>query len=121
MDVTPVNVVFDYTNFLGECSDHHWTFVEVFGLSWPGGRDENETRTPEQKLWESAMHKMSLQYSDEENIIELIKLAKKLPIGELKLIMPYELLTEQLRNIESQSQVHLNPVCPDEFVVDLTD
>lgn len=118
-DVAPVNVVFDYTSFLGECSDHHWTFIEVFGLHWFG--DDKQAKDVGQMLWESAMHKMSTQHSDEDNIIELIRLAKKLKIGRLKLIMPYELLVDQVQNIEDQSHVRLDSTCPEEFVVQLSE
>ncbi len=118
-DVTPVNIVFDYTNFLGECSDHHWTFVEVFGLHWFS--DNDKAKDVGQKLWESAMHKMSTQHSDEDNIIELIRLAKKLNIATLKLIMPYELPRDQVQKIEDQSQVRLDSTRPEEFVVQLSE
>lgn len=112
-ELAPVNIVFDYTNFLGECSDHQWTFAEVFGLHWV----DDKTKNTEQKLWESALHRMSIQYSDEDNIIELIKLAKKLRIDSLRLIMPYSLPDEQLRKIERTSQVKLDISQPDEFIV----
>lgn len=52
---------------------------------------------------------------------ELIRLAKKLNIATLKLIMPYELPRDQVQKIEDQSQVRLDSTRPEEFVVQLSE
>ena len=117
-----VPVIFDYTAFLGASSSKKWTFFEVFksiapvfSVAW----NENvmESRDPEERLWQQAMNELSTQDSDERNLIRLFEIAKDEGIGELKLMMPYDLDNEQLKLISKQAKAHIHQSAQDEFVV----
>jgi hypothetical protein len=115
-----MNIEFDYIDFLGESSNHHWTFVELFGLHWPTvGKDtkRNFDKNAEQKLWDAAMGRLSSQHSDESNICELAELARVQGIACFRLKMPYDILPSQCAEIEQQAKVNLVLVGPEEFLV----
>ncbi|MHA2938125.1 hypothetical protein ACXJY6_07485 [Vibrio sp. RC27] len=115
-----MNIEFDYTNFLGESSNHHWTFVELFGFKWPSvGNNPNQEldKTAEQKLWDAAMNRLSSQHSDESNIIVLVELARVLGISCFRLKMPYQIPMEQRTLIEQQANANLIIIAPEEFLV----
>jgi hypothetical protein len=120
---TTMNIEFDYTNFLGESSNHHWTFVELFGLRWPSVgvnkkcASETSDKSAEQKLWDAAMARLSSQHSDESNICELAELARVQGISCFRLKMPYEMPHDQRAVIEQLARVNLVLVGPEEFLV----
>jgi len=119
-----MNIEFDYTNFLGASSDHRWTFVELFGLKWPTNGShatKGSDKNAEQKLWDSAMSRLSSQHSDESNICALAELARVQGISSFRLKMPYEISIDQRTVIEEQANANLILVGPEEFLVLLLD
>lgn len=115
-----MNIEFDYTNFLCESSNHHWTFVEIFGLRWPTvetKKTQHFDKSAEQKLWEAALGRLSSQHSDESNICELAELARVQGIACFRLKMPYEIPPSQRAAIEQRAKVNLVLVGPEEFLV----
>ncbi|EGU31717.1 transporter [Vibrio scophthalmi] len=117
-------VVFDYTSFLGASCSKKWTFLEalstiapVFTIAW---KDTVElSRSPEERLWEQAMKSLSASRSDESNIHTLVKLAKSEGIDELKLVMPYELESELIERLKMRSQVNIQNLQQDEWMITL--
>ncbi|ANS85682.1 hypothetical protein VSVS12_01916 [Vibrio scophthalmi] len=117
-------VVFDYTSFLGASCSKKWTFLEalstiapVFTIAW---KDTVElSRNPEERLWEQAMKSLSASRSDESNIHTLVKLAKSEGIDELKLVMPYELESELIERLQMRSQVSIQNLQQDEWMITL--
>jgi len=119
-----VSAVFDYTSFLGASCKKKWTFLEiltsiapVFSTVWKDSL--NDSARPEDRLWEQAFNTLSAQNSDESNLIRLVKLAKIEGIGELKLMMPYELDQQQLELISEKTNAKILHVAKDEFVIGL--
>jgi len=119
-----VSAVFDYTSFLGASCKKKWTFLEiltsiapVFSTVWKDSL--NDSVRPEDRLWEQAFNTLSAQNSDESNLIRLVKLAKIEGIGELKLMMPYELDQQQLELISEKTNAKILHVAKDEFVIGL--
>ncbi|WCE30968.1 transporter [Vibrio sp. SCSIO 43137] len=119
-----VSAVFDYTSFLGASCKKKWTFLEiltsiapVFSTVWKDSL--NDSARPEDRLWEQAFNTLSAQNSDESNLIRLVKLAKIEGIGELKLMMPYELDQQQLELISEKTNAKILHVDKDEFVIGL--
>lgn len=119
-----VSAVFDYTSFLGASCKKKWTFLEiltsiapVFSTVWKDSL--NDSVRPEDRLWEQAFNTLSAQNSDESNLIRLVKLAKIEGIGELKLMMPYELDQQQLELISEKTNAKILHVSKDEFVIGL--
>ncbi len=116
--------VFDYTSFLGASSSKKWTFAEalqsfapVFGSAW--SEVVNDGRTSEERLWETALKRLSSSHSDESNLIELIKLAKYEGINEIKLVMPYALEQKQIDEIQAHSAVQIQLDSQDDLIVTL--
>ncbi|MBD0786857.1 transporter [Vibrio sp. Y2-5] len=116
--------VFDYTTFLGTSSSKKWTFSEalksfapVFGTVW--NESVKERMSPEDRLWEIALKRLSSNHSDESNLIELVKLAKREGIEEIKLVMPYALDEQQLESIQSHCEAHIKAGKQDEFIITL--
>ena len=115
-------VVFDYTSFLGASCSKKWTFFEalstiapVFSIAW---KDTIEnSRSPEERLWEQAMKSLSASRSDESNIHTLVTLAKMEGIQELKLVMPYGLEKDQIERLQQRSKVSIQNLEQDEFMI----
>lgn len=116
------SVVFDYTSFLGASCSKKWTFLEamstfapIFSLAW---KDTiKETLSVEDRLWDQAMKSLSANRSDESNIMTLLKLAKTEGVEELKLVMPYELDSEQLDRLRAKSHAEIVSLSQDELMV----
>lgn len=115
-------VVFDYTSFLGASCSKKWTFLEalssiapVFTIAWKDSVEQS--RNPEDRLWEQAMKSLSASRSDESNIQTLVKLAKTEGIHELKLVMPYELESDVIERIQSRSKISIQNIGQDEFML----
>ncbi|SHO56353.1 hypothetical protein [Vibrio quintilis] len=109
-----VRAVFDYTSFLEALTLKKWTFFEAIQSVCLSGRLKSFVSakvklSPEERLWQNAMHYLSMHYSDELNLLTLLKIAKSEGIHELKIMMPYALDESQLQDIESHSEliVHL--------------
>ncbi|MFM2590257.1 transporter [Vibrio sp. TBV020] len=116
------SVVFDYTSFLGASCSKKWTFLEamstfapIFSLAWKN--TIKETISVEDRLWEQAMKSLSANRSDESNIVTLLRLAQTEGIEELKLVMPYELETEQLEKVRSKMNVEISALSQDELII----
>ncbi|NOH80554.1 transporter [Vibrio sp. RE86] len=116
------SVVFDYTSFLGASCSKKWTFLEamstfapIFSLMWKN--TIKETLSVEDRLWDQAMKSLSANRSDESNIITLLQLAKIEGIEELKVVMPYELDTEQLERVRLKAAVDISPLAQDELII----
>lgn len=116
------SVVFDYTSFLGASCSKKWTFLEamstfapIFSLMWKN--TIKETLSVEDRLWDQAMKSLSANRSDEANIITLLQLAKIEGIEELKVVMPYELDTEQLERVRLKAAVDISPLAQDELII----
>lgn len=116
------SVVFDYTSFLGASCSKKWTFLEamstfapIFSLMWKN--TIKETLSVEDRLWDQAMKSLSANRSDEANIITLLQLAKIEGIEELKVVMPYELDTEQLERVRLKASVDISPLAQDELII----
>ena len=116
------SVVFDYTSFLGASCSKKWTFLEamstfapIFSLAWKN--TIKETLSVEDRLWDQAMKSLSANRSDESNIITLLQLAKIEGIEELKVVMPYELDTEQLDRVRLKTSVDISSLTQDELII----
>ncbi|WP_246201060.1 transporter [Vibrio ziniensis] len=124
MDKQRICAVFDYTTFLGTSSSKKWTFSEalksftpVFGMVW--NEAVKDSKTPEERLWENALKRLSSNHSDESNLIDLVKLAKREGIEEIKLVMPYALDEQQIEHIQAGCDVHIKVGKQDEFIITL--
>lgn len=124
MDKQRICAVFDYTSFLGTSSSKKWGFSEalksfapVFGIVW--NESVKESRSPEQRLWETALKRLSSNHSDESNLIELVKLAKREGIEEITLVMPYALDEQQIESIQAGCDAHIEASKQDEFIITL--
>lgn len=119
-----VSVVFDYTSFLGASSKKKLTFMEilssiapVFTTVW---KDSVQDLTaPEDRLWQQAINSLSSQSSDEKNLIRLVRLAKLEGIGELTLMMPYELDKNQIAIIAEKTDAKIQHTAQDQFTISL--
>ncbi|EEZ00369.1 hypothetical protein VOA_000427 [Vibrio sp. RC586] len=116
--------MFDYTTFLGASCAKKWTFTEaissfapIFGIAWIDAIKEQQS--PEERLWDVALKKLSTRCSDESNLIALVKLAKQEGIDELTLVMPYALDEQQLTTIQSKSAAQIESTNQDEFLIKL--
>ncbi|MEL7290703.1 MAG: transporter [Pseudomonadota bacterium] len=116
------SVVFDYTSFLGASCSKKWTFLEamstfapIFSLAWKN--TIKESTNVEDRLWQQAMNSLSANRSDESNILTLLELARFEGVEELKLVMPYELDSEQLERMRSKSGVMISPLTQDELMI----
>lgn len=117
-----VSVVFDYTSFLGACCNKKWTFLEamssfapIFSFAW---KDSIKERlSAEERLWELAMLSLSVSRSDEANILTLVELAKTEGVGELKIVMPYDLEQELLTRIKAKSHTEIQLAADDAILV----
>ncbi|UPQ89002.1 transporter [Vibrio sinaloensis] len=116
------SVVFDYTSFLGASCSKKWTFLEamstfapIFSLAWKN--TIKESTNVEDRLWQQAMNSLSANRSDESNILTLLELARFEGVEELKLVMPYELDSEQLERMRSKSGVMISPLTQDELII----
>lgn len=119
-----VSVVFDYTSFLGASCKKKWTFLEiltsiapVFTTVW--NDSIKDLSKPEDRLWQQAFNNLSAQTSDEINLIRLVNLAKHEGIGELKLMMPYELDDIQIEVIAEQTNSEILHSAQDEFIINI--
>ncbi|EGU37674.1 hypothetical protein VII00023_07009 [Vibrio ichthyoenteri ATCC 700023] len=115
-------VVFDYTSFLGASCNKKWTFLEalstiapVFSIAWKDTVEQS--RDPEDRLWEQALKSLSASRSDESNIDTLVKIAKTEGISELKLVMPYELEPDVIERLQRKSNVNIQNLEQDEFMI----
>jgi hypothetical protein len=113
---------FDYTSFLGASCKKKWTFIEafssfapVFSTVWKSSVDQE--REPQDRLWEQAFNSLSAQSSDESNLISLVNLAKHEGIEELRLMMPYELDSEQIDKISKCTNATILQSAQDEFIL----
>ncbi|CAM3586539.1 hypothetical protein VA7868_04296 [Vibrio aerogenes CECT 7868] len=104
-----VRAVFDYTSFLEALTSKKWSFLEAIQSVYSSRRltsfvSAKVKLSPEERLWQNAMHYLSTHYSDELNLLTLLKIAKSEGIHELKIMMPYALEESQLHDIESHSE-----------------
>ncbi len=116
--------VFDYTTFLGASCSKKWTFSEalksfapVFGTVWHDTVEEG--KSPDERLWEVALTRLSSRHSDESNLVTLVKLAKLEGIQEIRLVMPYALDEQQIDVIQNQSNSDIKVGKQDEFIITL--
>jgi hypothetical protein len=119
-----ISAVFDYTTFLGVSSSKTWTFLEVFSSVVPifgAIRDKRaeEALVPEERLWQHAISELSIQESDEHNLIRLLELARSEGIDELTLMMPYDLESKQIKLITDEAHVYIRQSGQDEFMIHL--
>ncbi|AMG04259.1 hypothetical protein [Vibrio mimicus] len=124
MEKTRISAVFDYTTFLGVSCTKKWTFAEaissfapVFGIAWLDTIKEQQS--PQERLWDVALKKLSTRRSDESNLITLVKLAKQEGIDELTLVMPYALDEQQLTAIQVKSAAQIESTNQEEFLIRL--
>ncbi|PAR28557.1 transporter [Vibrio metoecus] len=124
MEKVRISAVFDYTTFLGASCTKKWTFVEavssfapIFGIAWLDAIKEEQS--PQDRLWDVALKRLSTRRSDESNLITLVKLAKQEGIEELTLVMPYALDEQQLTAIQSKSAAQIESTNQDEFLIKL--
>ncbi|ENM5773681.1 transporter [Vibrio mimicus] len=124
MEKTRISAVFDYTTFLGVSCTKKWTFAEaissfapVFGIAWLDTIKEQQS--PQERLWDIALKKLSTRRSDESNLITLVKLAKQEGIDELTLVMPYALDEQQLTAIQVKSAAQIESTNQEEFLIRL--
>lgn len=124
MEKVRISAVFDYTTFLGVSCTKKWTFVEavgsfapIFGIAWLDVIKEEQS--PQDRLWDVALKRLSTRRSDESNLITLVKLAKQEGIEELTLVMPYALDEQQLTAIQSKSAAQIESTNQDEFLIKL--
>ncbi|NLS11358.1 transporter [Vibrio sp. SM6] len=118
------SIEFDYAHFLGASCNKRWTFMEaletiapVFTVIWKSNLVQ--LATPEERLWENALKTMSLQQSDESNLVTLLQLAQTEGFDELRVAMPYGLDPEQVEYIQSRCGVVLEWPNGDGFTVQL--
>lgn len=116
------SVVFDYTSFLGASCTKKWTFLEamstfapIFSLAWKN--TIKETISVEDRLWDQALKSLSANRSDESNIVTLVELAKSEGLVELKLVMPYELDSEQIQRVSSKTHANVQRSQQDELII----
>ncbi|KOO08280.1 hypothetical protein [Vibrio hepatarius] len=116
------SVVFDYTSFLGASCTKKWTFLEamstfapIFSLAWKN--TIKETISVEDRLWDQALKSLSANRSDESNIVTLVELAKSEGLAELKLVMPYELDSEQIQRVSSKTHANVQRSQQDELII----
>ncbi len=116
--------VFDYTTFLGASCSKKWTFSEalksfapVFGTVWHD--TVKDRKSPDERLWEVALTRLSSRHSDESNLVTLVKLAKLEGIEEIRLVMPYALDEQQIDVIQHQSNSDIKVGKQDEFIITL--
>lgn len=116
------SVVFDYTSFLGASCTKKWTFLEamstfapIFSLAWKN--TIKETISVEERLWDQALKSLSANRSDESNIVTLVELAKSEGLAELKLVMPYELDSEQIQRVSSKTHANVQRSQQDELII----
>lgn len=119
-----ISAVFDYTTFLGVSSCKKWTFLEIFSSVVPifgAARDKSaeEALVPEERLWKHAISQLSIQESDEHNLIRLLELARSEGIDKLTLMMPYDLESRQIKSITDEAHVSIYPSGQDEFTIHL--
>ncbi|GLO60827.1 hypothetical protein MACH09_13350 [Vibrio sp. MACH09] len=119
-----VSVVFDYTSFLGASSKKKLTFIEilssiapVFTTVWKDS--VKDLTAPEDRLWQQASKSLSTRSSDERNLIRLVRLAKLEGIGELTLMMPYELDRNQIELIAEKTNTTIQHTAQDQFTINL--
>ncbi|TXZ05741.1 transporter [Vibrio mimicus] len=124
MEKTRISAVFDYTTFLGASCTKKWTFAEaissfapVFRIAWLDTIKEQQS--PQERLWDVALKKLSTRRSDESNLITLVKLAKQEGIDELTLVMPYALDEQQLTAIQVKSAAQIESTNQEEFLIRL--
>ncbi|NIY81455.1 transporter [Vibrio hepatarius] len=118
------SVVFDYTSFLGASCTKKWTFLEamstfapIFSLAWKN--TIKETISVEDRLWDQALKSLSANRSDESNIVTLVELAKSEGLAELKLVMPYELDSEQIQRVSIKTHADVQRSQQDELIITL--
>lgn len=119
-----ISAVFDYTSFLGDSCKKRWTFIEIFTSIAPifstvWTTQISDSRSPEERLWMNAFSALSVQCSDESNLISLVRLAKKEGIEELQLKMPYALDEEQIAAITEKTLVSISHTDHDELTIRL--
>ncbi|WP_413111646.1 hypothetical protein [Thaumasiovibrio sp. DFM-14] len=56
-----------------------------------------------QDFFSKALHKLSLSYSDTDNIIRLVELARKKGINSLDVILPYAFEEDQIQIIQKEA------------------
>ncbi|OIQ26620.1 transporter [uncultured Vibrio sp.] len=117
-------IVFDYTSFLGASCTKKWTFLEAMSSIAPMfserfGKSSEKPVSAEDRLWASALQSLSPSYSDEMNLLTLVKLAKGEGIDRLKVVMPYSLEQEQLDAIQQQCELAIDNKQQEEFVLHL--
>lgn len=116
--------VFDYTTFLGASCSKKWTFSEalksfapVFGTVWHDTVKSGQS--PDQRLWDIALTRLSSRHSDESNLVTLVKIAKLEGIEEIRLVMPYALDEQQINVIQTESDADIKIGKQDEFIITL--
>lgn len=117
-----ISAVFDYTTFLGASCTKKWTFVEaissfspLFGVVWLDAIKAEQS--PQERLWDIALKRLSTRRSDESNVITLVNLAKQQGIEELTLVMPYALDEQQLITIQTKSAARIESTEQDELLI----
>jgi len=118
--------VFDYTTFLGASCSKTWTFSQalksfapVFGTVWHDAIKQSDGKSPDERLWDVALERLSSRHSDESNLVALVKLAKLEGIEEIRLVMPYALDQKQIDVIQTQSEAEIRYSKQDEFIITL--
>ncbi len=76
-------------------------------------------KSPDERLWEVALTRLSSRHSDESNLVTLVKLAKLEGIEEIRLVMPYALDEQQIDVIQNQSNSDIKVGKQDEFIITL--
>ena len=78
-----------------------------------------ETISVEDRLWDQALKSLSANRSDESNIVTLVELAKSEGLAELKLVMPYELDSEQIQRVSIKTHADVQRSQQDELIITL--
>ncbi|CAH0525817.1 transporter [Vibrio hippocampi] len=120
-----VEVEFDYTSFLGASCSKKWTFLELFSAIAPSfgfksNQYNEDTLNTHDRLFDQAFTSLACGHSDEENLVELMKLARQYQVNALKIAMPYALEQGQIASIEQRALVNISPmVGNDDLVVSI--
>lgn len=109
-----VEIEFDYSNFLVASCGKKWTFKDLFTEIAPSfgiklKQHNGGAMHTEEHSFDKAFSSLACAHSDEENFVELMKLARQYRVSALKISMPYALDKNQIASIERRALVSISP------------
>lgn len=105
-------IYFDYIHFLSFSCNQQWGFLDAIFSFMPRFGIHSYYFTDSDKdhnkyISTLALEVLSIQESDEINIVRLIKLIKRQKLPSIEVLLPYELDASQLARINDEASIPL--------------